>query len=160
MRPATASRSPAAAWQPPRPASARWLRPAAAATCAIDLSWPAAAAPCGGAVTYNVYRSTAPSFMPALANRIAAGLATTSYADSSPLAVGVTYYYAVRAVDASNGAEDGNTVRLSAAPGGQVAFLDTFEGSASGGGFDNPGWTHTALSGGVDWAPSTSHLDR
>jgi hypothetical protein len=143
---------------PPTFAGVAHVAGEAAATCAIDLSWPAAAAPCGGAVSYNVYRSTAPGFTPALANRVAAGLATTSYADSSPLAVGVTYYYVVRAVDASNGAEDGNTVTLSAAPGGQVAFLDTFEGSASGGGFDHPGWTHTALSGGVDWALSTSHF--
>jgi hypothetical protein len=144
---------------PPTFAGVALVAGAAAATCAINLSWPAATAPCGGAVSYNVYRSTAPGFTPALANRIAAGLATTSYADASPLAVGVTYSYVVRAVDASNGAEDGNTVALGAAPGGQVAFLDTFEGSASGGGFDNPGWTHAALSGGVDWAPSTSHFE-
>jgi len=142
---------------PPAFAGVGQVSDAAAASCTVALSWPAAAAPCGGAITYNVYRSTAPGFTPALANRIATGLATTSYADSSPLAAGTVYYYVVRAVDGSNGAEDGNTVTLGASPGGAPTLLDTFEGSASGGGFDSPGWTHAALSGGVDWALSASH---
>src|SRR4029078_5347782 len=28
---------------------------------------------------------------------------------------------------------------------------ETFEGALSGGGFDNPGWTHATLSGALDW---------
>jgi lysyl endopeptidase len=129
----------------------------AAASCGITLSWSAATASCGGPITYNIYRSTSSGFAPSAGNRIATGVTGTSYSDASGMLVsGATYYYVVRAVDGSNGIEDGNTVRKSTAPTGPIAlsnFIETFEG---GGGFDNPGWTHNPIAGGVDWALSTT----
>ena len=88
-------------------------------------------------------------------HRVAAGVIGTSFADSTGVNGNTTYDYMVRAVDAGNGAEDGNTALASAMPTGPTAFSDTFEGSLSGLGFDNAGWTHAALSGGIDWALST-----
>ncbi len=90
-------------------------------TCAVNLGWPAATTRCGGNVTYEVHRSTTTPFTPDAANLIASGLATTSYTDHGALADSGTYYYTVRAVDASNGANDGNTVVLSATPTGPTS---------------------------------------
>jgi hypothetical protein len=51
----------------------------------------------------------------------------------------VRAYYVVRAVDGGNGTEDGNLLRLSAAPSGPIsstALAETFE---TGSGFDLAG---------------------
>jgi lysyl endopeptidase len=129
----------------------------AAASCGINLSWAAGTPGCAGPLTYNVYRSTSSGFTPSPGNRIATGITGTAYSDNSgTLVSGTTYYYIVRAVDASNGIEDGNTVQRGTAPTGPIAtgnFIETFEG---GGGFDNPGWAHNAIAGGVDWTLSTT----
>ena len=124
----------------------------ATASCGLALSWAAATPACAGPITYNVYRSTTPGFTPgpgepARHRRHRHGLQR----HVGSLASGTTYYYVVRAVDGANGLEDGNTVEQSAAPTGPVdlgTLTETFEGA---GGFDNPGWTHAALSGGNDW---------
>ncbi len=107
------------------------------ATCQLDLAWTAASNPCGG-VTYNVYRSTTSGFTPSSSNRIATGVTDTSYSDTDGLVSGTTYYYIVRAVDASSGSEEGNTVERSGTPTGAsvVIFSDDFEGG-------NLGWTFT-----------------
>ncbi len=128
----------------------------AAASCGVTLSWSAATANCAGPITYNVYRSTTSGFTPAAGNRIATGVTGTTYSDNSALTSGTTYYYIVRAVDSSNGIEETNTVQKSTAPTGPIAsgtLTETFEGA---GGFDNPGWTHAALAGAVDWTLSTA----
>jgi len=122
------------------------------ATCAADLSWPAATSTCGGPLAYDVYRSTDPAFTPGPGNRVAT-VAGTSYHDDALLASDVAYTYVVRAVDTGNGAEEGNLARLTAYPSGAVAWSETFEGA---GGFDHAGWTHGALSGAGDWALSTA----
>ncbi|HEX4498820.1 MAG TPA: sialidase family protein [Thermoanaerobaculia bacterium] len=116
----------------------------ATATCGLNLTWTAATAACAGPVTYNVYRSTATGFTPAPANRVATsiggigGIGGTGYSDiSMSLASGTPYFYVVRAVDASNGVEEGNTVQRGATPTGpaggactprNVLFTDSFEG--------------------------------
>jgi hypothetical protein len=72
---------------------------------------------------------------------------------------GQTYYYIVRAVDTLNSQEETNTVERSGAPTGPfnpATLNDTFEGAQSGGGFDLAGWSHAAVSGGQDWAWSTT----
>lgn len=89
-------------------------------------------------MTYNVYRSTTTGFTPAPANRVATGVTGTGYGDTSmSLASGTPYFYVVRAVDVSNGSEEGNTVQRSATPTGpaggactprNVLFSDGFEG--------------------------------
>ena len=132
---------------------------AGAATCGVNLSWTAAAPVCSGPVTYNVYRSTTANFTPSGGNQIATGLSGTSYSDTPGLNYGTTYYYEVHAVDSSNAAEETNTVEQNASPTGPVSvvnFVETFEGAQSGGGFDNTGWTHQAVSGAVDWVWSTA----
>jgi hypothetical protein len=123
--------------------------------CSANLAWAPATALCGGPLTYNVYRGTTAGFTPTPQNRIATGVSGTTFADLGPLTDSTTYYYLVRAVDSANGAEDGNLVVKSATPTGPTSngsFTDTFEGTASGGGFDQPGWSHTALSGAADWS--------
>ncbi|MBP7147319.1 MAG: fibronectin type III domain-containing protein [Acidobacteria bacterium] len=61
------------------------------------ITWdPAASWGTGVSGTYSVYRSTTPGFTPDASNRIATGLATTSYTDTSA-AQGQTYHYLVRA---------------------------------------------------------------
>jgi len=91
---------------------------AATSTCAISLTWPPAAPRCGGAVTYNVYRSASASFAPGPGNLIASGLTGTAFADHGGLVSATPYWYVVRAVDAGNGSDDGNTVAGSASPTG------------------------------------------
>jgi hypothetical protein len=129
----------------------------AAATCGLGLSWSAGTPVCAGPLTYNVYRSTSPGFTPGAGNLIASGVTGTGYSDTSAsLASGTTYYYIVRAVDTSNSAEEANSVTRSATPTGPIAtgtLTETFE---AGGGFDNPGWTHNAVNGAVDWVLSTT----
>jgi hypothetical protein len=129
-----------------------------ASTCRLDLSWSAATSRCGGGVSYNVYRGTTATFVPAPANRIATGVSGTAFQDLGPLVGGQILDYAVRAVDAANGREEGNTVRVSGAPTGPSttsSLVETFEGTNSGGGFDTAGWSHSALVGATDWAWST-----
>jgi hypothetical protein len=84
----------------------------------VHLSWDAAPAwGTGNGGTYSVYRDTVPNFTPSAANRIATGLAATSYADAA-VADGATYFYLVRAENdetcgsgpANGGLVDGNTV--------------------------------------------------
>ncbi len=92
---------------------------AAASTCTVNLSWAAASARCGGLVTYRVHRSATSPFVPSASNMIASGLTTTQYSDHDALTSETAYHYLVRAVDSARGADDGNTVTLSAAPTGQ-----------------------------------------
>ncbi|MEP7011717.1 MAG: hypothetical protein ABJC13_15445 [Acidobacteriota bacterium] len=128
----------------------------AGATCGLTVSWAAASAVCAGPVTYDVYRSTNPTFTPSGANLLVSGVSSTSYNDGSPLTFNTPYYYVVRAKDSSNGNTDTNTVRRSATPTGPVAtvaLVDTFEAA---GGFDLAGWTHTAVQGANDWTLSTA----
>lgn len=127
----------------------------AVSTCGLTLQWAAAAAACGGPVTYDVYRSTVPGFAPAPADRIATGVSDTSYVDAETVVQGTTYYYAVRAVDGANGAADDNSVSRGGTATGPIStvdFVETFEGS----GFDNPGWIHDRIFGWTDWFHSTA----
>jgi hypothetical protein len=130
------------------------------ATCSLDLAWNAGTSRCGVPLTYTVYRGTAPDFVPGLANAVALGLTGTTFRDAGPLLQDTTYYYAVRAVDTSNGRDDGNLQRRSAFPTGPLirpkTLTDTFEGTKSGGGFDLDDWSHTALTGTQDWTWSTA----
>jgi hypothetical protein len=127
------------------------------ATCTLAVSWAPATAYCGGPVTYDVFRSTDPAFVPSPANRIATGVTGTSFQDSGALQYGTPYTYVVRAVDSGNGLPDANTVRRTGVPTGPlilpVTLSDSFEAAD---GFDLDGWTHSVLSGSKDWDWSTA----
>jgi hypothetical protein len=92
---------------------------------------------------------------------VASGITGTAFSDAGPLTQDTIYFYAVRAVDTSNGRDDGNTQRRSAFPTGPLieakTLTDTFEGQESGGGFDLDGWSHAALTGAQDWVWSTAN---
>ncbi|WP_105970344.1 pectinesterase family protein [Streptomyces geranii] len=64
-----------------------------------DLSWSASAS--GDTASYRVYRSTSPDVALTGADLIASGVTGTSYTDTTGLADGTTYHYAVTAVDGS-----------------------------------------------------------
>jgi hypothetical protein len=121
-------------------------------TCTLSIPWAPATAHCGGPVTYDVFRSTSPDFVPSVANRIATGVTGTSYQDTGTLSYGTIYYYVVRAVDSATGLSETNTVRRSATPTGllilPVTLTDTFEAAD---GFDLDDWSHSVLSGTKDW---------
>lgn len=94
--------------------------------CLLELNWSAGAARCPGRnpVVYNVYRSTVANFTPGPATLLAACVTGTRFEDATAVG-GTTYYYAVRAEDASRdgagpcnrGNEDTNGVRLAGTAG-------------------------------------------
>ena len=126
------------------------------ANCGITLGWTAGSASCGGPLSYKVYRSTTSGFIPGPSNLIAT-VSGISFSDADPTLVsGTTYYYVVRATDLANSVQESNTVEVGVAPTGPIALqtlTETFEGA---GGFDNPGWSHSAITGATDWALSTA----
>ena len=89
---------------------------AAATTCTLDLAWSPATAYCGGSAEYSVYRSTTSGSGYAL---VAGGLTASAHVDTG-LTNGVTYYYVVTAVDASNN-ESGWSNEASATPADTAA---------------------------------------
>jgi fibronectin type 3 domain-containing protein len=107
-------------------------------TCTLDLDWDAGVEYCGGPLSYNVYRSITPGFVPDGTNRIATGVAATDFSDAGGIDFEVDYYYVVRAVDGTNGVEDDNLVELSDAPTGffSIPLEDDFESG-------NQGWVFT-----------------
>ncbi len=71
------------------------------ADCGVTLNWQAGQTSCAGtSLSYNIYRSTDPEFLPSAGNLVAQGLTSTSYTDTAVESF-VTYYYAVRAEDTS-----------------------------------------------------------
>lgn len=95
--------------------------------CTLNLQWQAGAAECGGPLSYNVYRSQDPDFVPGPGNRIAEDIGSQAYTDLNSLVTNTTYWYVVRAVDTANGVEEPNTVRVSGFPQGQLTtgtFVD------------------------------------
>jgi len=87
-------------------------------TCTIGLAWTAGTSHCSGALTYEVFRSTTPGFVPAPENRIASGVSGSTYDDSDGLEFPIEYHYIVRARDAVNGAIDDNLAEELAIPTG------------------------------------------
>jgi len=87
-------------------------------SCGLDLVWDPATAVCAGPISYNVYRSILPFFNPGPHNLLVTGVAGASYRDQAELSSGMEYFYAVRAVDDSNGVEELNTIKLSSTPTG------------------------------------------
>jgi lysyl endopeptidase len=129
-------------------------------TCGVDLGWSAGTNNCasGGALKYNIFRSTTAGFTPSAGNRIANCQTGTSYHDGS-VVNGTQYYYIARAEDdTSNGSgscnsgnEDANTVQKSATPAGPptVAFSDDMESGTTN-------WTVAGTGAGSNFAQVTT----
>jgi len=123
----------------------------------LRLDWSAATSNCGGpgTVVYNVYRSTTSGFTPGPANRIASCLTDLFYEDTS-VTGGSTYYYVVRAEDATiggggpcnGGNEDANLVQRSGAVGVDVLYSNNFE---TGSGLADWGRINLGGDPGSDW---------
>jgi outer membrane protein assembly factor BamB len=125
--------------QPPTFGGAAAAWQTGAGVCTVQVSWAAGTSPCGGTVSYSVYRDTTPAIVPSLSTRLGTNLSPTSYLDSASLSAGMTYYYIVRATSSANNEEDQNTVVQAATPTGcttsappPVQFFDVRSGN-----FDN-----------------------
>lgn len=117
-------------------------------SCRIELTWNPATANCGGGVTYSIYRSTDPAFVPGPEHRIADGVATSPWGDTTA-SDATSWYYVVRATDLANDSEDANLVRLEGRATGPAS-----DGTwASGAEVGDPGMTYStgsSLTGGAD----------
>jgi choice-of-anchor B domain-containing protein len=107
------------------------LQSAGSESCALDLAWQSAQSYCGNGVSYSIYRSQDPAFVPGPDNQIAASLATLSWSDTA-VGSGLDYTYVVRSADSGNASIDSNAVRLSAHAAGPVSDGDYFSGAESG----------------------------
>ncbi|HQO21179.1 MAG TPA: S8 family serine peptidase, partial [Acidobacteriota bacterium] len=131
--------------------------------CRLSLSWNASAVVCAGhSLAYNIYRSTSSSFTPSPATLFQSGLATTTYNDTSVVSgynasnepAGPAYYYVVRAIDTTNGVEEGNTtIAGRRATGGTTA--GTWTDSAGDGGTLVKMVPLSRCGGPIDWTTST-----
>jgi len=110
----------------------------AGSSCGVGVSWTQGLSNCPAAPTlrYNVYRSTNPLFTPAAGNKIATIPGSGSFLDTTALSL-TTYFYAVRAEDATtgnpgpNGGNESNgLVRKKFTPTGQVPTPGTFSDGA------------------------------
>ena len=98
------------------------------------LSWDVGLESCNAPVTYEIFRSTDPGFVPGPENRIGSSL-TTSFADNA-LMPDAAYTYVVAARDALGNETMGNA-RLTVS----AAVLDALKVRSQFEGGDNGGWT-------------------
>ena len=87
--------------------------------CGLEVSWQAATSQCGNAVSYEIYRSTDPSFTPDSSNRVASGITINQWQDNIVMP-DTEYYYVVRVQDQGNLALDDNVVKLSSTATGPL----------------------------------------
>jgi hypothetical protein len=106
--------------EPPSFAGLQTVTNQAAGVCGLDLDWDPATIQCTGPSSYDVFRSTDPDFTPSLLNRIATGVASTTFTDTDQLTAFESYNYVVRAFDTGNGSGDDNTIRVSGEPTGPI----------------------------------------
>jgi hypothetical protein len=118
--------------------------PQPGSSCSVRLTWSAAASRCGGEVTYNIYRDTAPGTPPGGATLFASGIDPSTACsggdctyDDGSIAPSTTYYYVVRAVDSVNSFEETNEVEkqgLGVGPlsADQQLLADDFDSSTLG----------------------------
>jgi len=90
--------------------------------CTLELGWSEGSSRCAGSVSYNVYRSTTPGFLPDPSNRVASAVMGTAFVDTDGLQSQVRHYYVVRAVESVNGEEEQNTAEGSGLPTGPFSI--------------------------------------
>jgi hypothetical protein len=128
-------------------------------TCSNQLDWTSAIPDCGGPAFYNIYRSTAPGFIPSPQNLLAGGHQGTTAVDVNGLIEGTTYYYVVRALDLANGIEDSNMIERDAFAGGLNAGLNVILSNDFEAADPLSGWTVTTGPGFHtcgEWSPSSN----
>ncbi|VAW39309.1 FIG00930665: hypothetical protein [hydrothermal vent metagenome] len=82
------------------------------ASCGIDVTWSPASGYCSNDISYDVFKSTDPAFVPDSSNKVAAAIGTNQWHDVV-VSNDTEYYYLVRATDESNQSQDSNLVKLS-----------------------------------------------
>ncbi|MFC2172142.1 M20/M25/M40 family metallo-hydrolase [Acidobacteriota bacterium] len=130
------------------------------AICSLLVEWNPASSRCPADpnVTYNVYRSRNPGFLPSDNTLLALGVNTLSFYDTSDILPGASYFYIVQAEDETSGGDgpanggnlDGNLYRLNgmATGMGTSIFFDDMESGEGG-------WQHGAIYGEEEWEVGT-----
>jgi choice-of-anchor B domain-containing protein len=101
------------------------------AACAVDLDWSPAVSLCGGPISYSVYRSNVPDFVPTPADLVATGISGSSFTDAQAPAL-TTVHYVVRATDTGNGAQEPNLVHATARAVGPIGDGTLVSGAEAG----------------------------
>lgn len=96
---------------PPLFSGINTVQSADTATCGMNLQWPAATSVCNAEVSYEIFKSTDPTFTATANNRIANNITDTQWQDFA-VQSNTQYYYQVRAIDESSGSSDNNQVKL------------------------------------------------
>jgi hypothetical protein len=132
---------------PPTFAGATSVTQPSPGSCRLDVNWAAGTSNCPSTtLTYNVYRSTDPVFVPSPSSLRQSCVNALTFADTT-VTPGSTYYYIVRAEDSTtggtgacnNGNQDANLARQSGNPDTIAAFSDDIEGSTANWVLDSPG---------------------
>ena len=111
------------------PGSPTKLTATAVSSSQINLAW--AASPTSG-VTYNVYSSTSSTFTPSAANRVAMGLAATTYSNTG-LSPSTTHYYVVTALNSAGESAPSNQASATTAAALSCHVAYSVTGQWSGG---------------------------
>jgi len=82
------------------------------ANCGMDIQWNSASSYCNASLSYDVYKSTDPAFIPDQSNKIASSISSNQFHDPDVLD-STEYYYLVRSRDESNQSQDTNSLKLS-----------------------------------------------
>lgn len=79
--------------------------------CSLSLQWNAGSSYCGSELTYNVYKSTDPAFIPGMDNLVKSDVNSTQWIDYDVIH-DQNYYYLVQAKDVGNGQFEHNQLKL------------------------------------------------
>ena len=100
-------------------------------SCGMDIQWDNATSYCQADVSYDVYKSTDPAFIPGSSNRIASSISGNDFHD--PIVIDNTeYYYLVRSNDESNQSQDNNSLKISDTTDGVISNGDFIAGAEIG----------------------------
>jgi len=88
-------------------------------SCGLDIQWNAASSYCSGDISYDIYKSTNPAFIPDASNKVASAISANQWHDTGVVG-DVEYYYLVRSRDESNQSQDNNVVKLSSIATGPI----------------------------------------
>ena len=128
------------------PAGPAGLKAKAESASQINLSWTAVTPGSGCSITYQLYSSTTANFTPSPSNRIATGLASTTYSNTG-LAVATTYYYIATAVDSAGQSGDSNQASATTKTGAALNPPSNLGATAISSSQINLGWTASSTLG-------------